>query len=225
MVVHELTSEAAFADAHKQAGGKLVVVDFYATWCGPCKVVAPKFAELSEKYARETYCCKLDVDKVREVAQEAGIKSLPSFGFYAQGRLLELQVGGDPLALASKMSALAQKHGSYAFKGQGHSMLGGSSSSGAGAGSAPVATKAIGANAPSAGASSGRRNPLVNSNSRILHVQTVHQSKADTQFALFLGLPCWQLGGPELRPGQGRPRQGSCGGAKQCREAGRSQAG
>jgi len=164
MVVHELTSEAAFADAHKQAGGKLVVVDFYATWCGPCKVVAPKFAELSEKYARETYCCKLDVDKVREVAQEAGIKSLPSFGFYAQGRLLELQVGGDPLALASKMSALAQKHGSYAFKGQGHSMLGGSSSSGAGVGSAPVATKAIGANAPSAGASSGRRNPWADPN-------------------------------------------------------------
>jgi len=164
MVVHELTSEAAFADAHKQAGGKLVVVDFYATWCGPCKVVAPKFAELSEKYARETYCCKLDVDKVREVAQEAGIKSLPSFGFYVQGRLLELQVGGDPLALASKMSALAQKHGSYAFKGQGHSMLGGSSSSGAGAGSAPVATKAIGANAPSAGASSGRRNPWADPN-------------------------------------------------------------
>jgi len=185
MVVHEITSESAFADAHVAAKGKLVVVDFYATWCAPCKTVAPKYAELSDKpaHARDTYCCKLDVDKVREVAQEAGVKSLPSFGFYAGGKLLELQVGGDPLALEAKMTSLAAKHASHAFKGQGHSMLGGGGGGGASSAAAAnaahlAATKAIGANAPSG--SSGRRNP-----------SGTHKQEKESATWFWLGsLPC-----------------------------------
>ena len=130
-----------------------------ATWCGPCKVVAPIFEQLSNKYSKEAVFAKLDVDKVREAAQSAGVKSLPSFGFFHEGALLELQVGGDPVTLENKIKTLSAKHSSYAFKGAGHSMLGSSSSSGAGAGAGAVPpTKAIGANAPSA-PSGGRRNP------------------------------------------------------------------
>lgn len=131
-------------------------------------MVAPIFEQLSNKYSKEAVFAKLDVDKVREAAQSAGVKSLPSFGFFHDGALLELQVGGDPAALEAKIKTLSAKHSSYAFKGTGHSMLGSSSSSsgaGAGAGAVPH-TKAIGANAPSA-PSGGRRNPWADPHSSV----------------------------------------------------------
>jgi thioredoxin 1 len=48
--VVDIDSEAAFDKTIKSAGGSLVIVDYSTTWCGPCKVIAPKFDELSEKY-------------------------------------------------------------------------------------------------------------------------------------------------------------------------------
>lgn len=165
MVVHEIHSAAQFASAHKDAKGKIVVVDFFATWCEPCKRIAPLYEQLSAKHEKLASFLKIDVDKVRDIAQAAGVSALPSFGIYHEGALLELQKGGDPVALEAKISALAAKHNTNAFKGAGYSMLGASSSAaakpaGAGAG-APV--KAIGANAPSAAAAGGaRRNPWAN---------------------------------------------------------------
>lgn len=51
MAVVDIDSEAAFDKTIKSAGSSLVVVDYSTTWCGPCKVIAPKFEELSEQYA------------------------------------------------------------------------------------------------------------------------------------------------------------------------------
>ena len=51
MAVADIDSEAKFDDAISGAGDKLVVVDYSTTWCGPCKVIAPKFDELSDKYS------------------------------------------------------------------------------------------------------------------------------------------------------------------------------
>ena len=53
MAVKDIGSEGAFDNEVKSAGDKLVVVDYSTTWCGPCKVIAPKFAEFSDKYASD----------------------------------------------------------------------------------------------------------------------------------------------------------------------------
>lgn len=150
MVVLEIRDDAGFASALQSAKGKLVVVDFFATWCGPCKVVAPIFDGLSTKYTQECVFLKVDVDQVREVAQAAGVKQLPSFGFYHQGKLLELIVGGDPRSIENKIKTLSEKYATFAFKGPGNSLLGGSSSA---ASAAPASKPAAAAAAPA------RRNP------------------------------------------------------------------
>ena len=68
--VKQISSDSDFQKELSLLGQQLVVVDFFATWCGPCKVVAPKFEELSVKYTSVCFW-KLDVDrcKVREAAK------------------------------------------------------------------------------------------------------------------------------------------------------------
>ncbi|KAF4269371.1 hypothetical protein KXW98_002736 [Aspergillus fumigatus] len=70
-----------------------VVVDFFATWCGPCRAVAPKVGELSEKYSNVRFI-QVDVDKVRSVAQEMNIRAMPTFVLYKDGQPLEKRVVG-----------------------------------------------------------------------------------------------------------------------------------
>ena len=62
-------------------GDKPAVVDFYATWCGPCKMVAPIMEELAEKYKGKIDFYKVDVDKEAEVAGTFGIRSIPTMLF------------------------------------------------------------------------------------------------------------------------------------------------
>ncbi|KAJ5223520.1 Thioredoxin [Penicillium chermesinum] len=61
------------------------VIDFYATWCGPCKAVAPKVGELSEKYQNVRFI-QVDVDKMRGVAQQFGVTAMPTFVFLKDGQ-------------------------------------------------------------------------------------------------------------------------------------------
>lgn len=62
-------------------GDKPAIIDFYATWCGPCKAVAPVLEELAEKYEDEIVIYKVDVDKERELAQAFGVSAMPTFLF------------------------------------------------------------------------------------------------------------------------------------------------
>jgi len=62
-------------------GDKPAVIDFYATWCGPCKIIAPVLDELSIKYADSLYIYKIDVDKQLELAEMFGITSIPTLFF------------------------------------------------------------------------------------------------------------------------------------------------
>lgn len=62
----------------KYEGDKPCIVDFYATWCGPCKALAPVLEELAKEYDGKIYIYKVDVDKEEELAATFGIRSIPT---------------------------------------------------------------------------------------------------------------------------------------------------
>lgn len=68
-------------DVWKFEGDKPCLVDFYATWCGPCKITSPILEELAIEYAGKINIYKVDTDKERELASVFGIQSIPSFLF------------------------------------------------------------------------------------------------------------------------------------------------
>lgn len=65
---------------------KLVLVDFFATWCGPCKMIAPFIEEVAEEYEGKAVVAKIDVDEAQEIAAEYGISSIPTVILFKDGR-------------------------------------------------------------------------------------------------------------------------------------------
>ncbi len=65
----------------KYVGDKPCVIDFYADWCGPCKMIAPILDELAEEYADEIYIYKINTEQEQELAGAFGIRSIPSLLF------------------------------------------------------------------------------------------------------------------------------------------------
>ena len=68
-------------DEWKYLGDKPAIIDFYADWCGPCKMIAPVLEELAEEYGDEIYIYKIDTEKEKELAALFGIRSIPSLLF------------------------------------------------------------------------------------------------------------------------------------------------
>ncbi|XP_062905807.1 uncharacterized protein LOC134347343 [Mobula hypostoma] len=100
MAVLELQSEGEFTAKLQEAGDKLVVVDFFATWCQPCKMIKPTFAEFSEKYTDMIFC-SIDVDEVEDVAQSKDITPLPTFIVFKCGKEVKRIIGSSVTALES----------------------------------------------------------------------------------------------------------------------------
>jgi len=96
MGVHNLASKAEFNAA--LSDNDVVVLDAFATWCGPCKVIAPQVVKFSETYT-SAHFVKLDVDEVPDVAQELGIRAMPTFMLFKAGEKVGEVVGADPRAL------------------------------------------------------------------------------------------------------------------------------
>jgi thioredoxin 1 len=91
------TSKSEF-DAAIHGSDKLVVVDAFAEWCGPCKVIAPKVHAWSEEHTDVDFV-KFDVDESPDVAQELGIRAMPTFLFFKNGEKITEVVGVNPPAL------------------------------------------------------------------------------------------------------------------------------
>ena len=72
---------------------KLVLVDFWAEWCGPCKQIAPTLEELAEKYSENLSVCKVDVDSNRELALQYNVRSIPSLIIFKNGEMVDSLIG------------------------------------------------------------------------------------------------------------------------------------
>ena len=70
-----------------------LVVDFWATWCAPCRMIAPIIAELAEEYDGKVVVGKCDVEDADEIASEFGIRNIPTVLFFKNGELVDKQVG------------------------------------------------------------------------------------------------------------------------------------
>jgi len=99
-----------FTDANiKEAinSGKPVVVDFWAEWCGPCRMVGPIVEELAKEYDGQVIIGKMDVDENVDTPNEFGIRNIPTILFFKDGQLVDKQVGAAPkAALAAKVQGL-----------------------------------------------------------------------------------------------------------------------
>ncbi|MBP5770739.1 MAG: thioredoxin [Bacteroidaceae bacterium] len=87
--------------------GKPMVVDFWATWCGPCKKIGPYIEELAEKYADQAIIGKVDVDENDELAIRFGVRNIPTILFIRNGEVVDKQIGAAPkAALEAKLQSI-----------------------------------------------------------------------------------------------------------------------
>ena len=93
-IVH--TSDAAF-DADVLQNSKAVLLDFWAEWCGPCKMIAPLLDEVAGKYEDKLDVVKLNVDENPNVAQKFGIRSIPTLILFKDGAVQAQLMGAMPL--------------------------------------------------------------------------------------------------------------------------------
>mmetsp|Transcript_11057 Transcript_11057/g.26704 ORF Transcript_11057/g.26704 Transcript_11057/m.26704 type:complete len:109 (-) Transcript_11057:168-494(-) len=107
MVVKVISSETEFDQ--EIAGDALTVVDFFAEWCGPCKVIGPILSDMSEEAemkAAGIKFLKVDVDQQAKLAARCEVSAMPTFHFYKKSAKVDMLVGANP----EKLRALVLKH-------------------------------------------------------------------------------------------------------------------
>ena len=90
----------------EEAGSMLVVVDFYATWCGPCKMISPIVEKMSKDYKNVVLFLKVDVEECEDLAAEYQVTSMPTFVFYKDMEKLEVFAG----AKEARLKELVEKY-------------------------------------------------------------------------------------------------------------------
>ncbi|MCL2650095.1 MAG: thioredoxin [Candidatus Azobacteroides sp.] len=94
-------TDANFTELVK--GNKPLVIDFWAEWCGPCRMIGPFIEELAKEYADKVVIGKMNVDENDEVVAQFGVRNIPTVLFFKHGELVDKQVG------AAQKSALEEK--------------------------------------------------------------------------------------------------------------------
>jgi thioredoxin 1 len=79
------------------------VADFWAEWCGPCKMIAPMLKELATQYKDKIKIAKIDVDAQVELAQQFNIVSIPTILVFSKGKVVKQQIGAVPRQALEKM--------------------------------------------------------------------------------------------------------------------------
>lgn len=107
--VHVITSkenwDEKIADANRD--GKLVVANFSASWCGPCRMMAPAYAELAEKYPSLMFLT-IDVDELVDFSSSWDIRATPTFFFLKDGQQVDKLVGANRPELENKLKMLSE---------------------------------------------------------------------------------------------------------------------
>jgi thioredoxin 1 len=99
-------SDATF-DALVKNPDKLVLVDFWADWCGPCKALAPTLDDIAEDYADQLSVVKMDIVANEATANRLGVQSIPLLVFYKGGEEVDRAVG---MLSKSRLAALVDRH-------------------------------------------------------------------------------------------------------------------
>jgi len=108
MAVVDITSEADFDKTVAGAGDSLVIVDYSTTWCGPCKVIKPKFDEMSERFTDAVFLSVIgdaSADASKLMKRE-GVRSVPSFHYFLNGEKVDVVNGAN----AEAIEAAINKH-------------------------------------------------------------------------------------------------------------------
>ena len=84
--------------ASLKAGNQPLVVDFWATWCGPCRMLAPVISELAKEYDGRITVGKCDVEDNDKLAAEFGIRNIPTILFFKNGEVVDKLIGAQPKA-------------------------------------------------------------------------------------------------------------------------------
>ncbi|XP_037809470.1 thioredoxin-2-like [Lucilia sericata] len=95
----------------EDADGKLVIIDFYANWCAPCKIINPQLEELSVQYANKVKFLKVNVDDCEDIAMAYNVTSMPTFVFVRDQQIIDVLVGGNVEKLVKNMEKYMKEDG------------------------------------------------------------------------------------------------------------------